>query len=313
MRRTWGWIAVGVGLILLVGCGPRETQQVPTAAALPTVTPAPTDTPAPTITPTPVATEPPFLTETPTEMPPPADMPGGDLPTSAPGEDMPSLFASPTPEGGAGAADANPTTAPVETGPCSPMAFDASLNATDLTALDADLQAYVAGLMAGQATLGDDWMLDTTLDPFTTAGIQGVLPQASLRYRRSVTVEGTTLPQEAFLLVARLGGPLRTYFNRCIADESYFRQSDVSSAAAVTITPLSIGDRSALAVIVEAADPEAGDSGLGDLTTEVYAVLAGDTLYQLVNIPALAAAVGQTPLTRDDAVGLLQALIASSS
>jgi hypothetical protein len=291
-----------------VGCGPQGTPAVPTAAALPTVTPTPL------ISPTPSPTEQPFLTATPTEMPSPADMPDGDQPTSVASEDTPSLFTSPTPEGAAGSSGAGDQATPAEseTGPCSGMAFNASLNATDLIALDADLQAFVSGLLEGQAALGG-WTPDTTLDPFTTAGIQGVLPQASLRFRREMTVDGESLPQDAFLLVARLDGPLRTYFNRCIADEAYFRQSDVSSAAAVTITPLEIGDRGALAVIVEAADPEAGDSGLGDLTTEVYAVLAGDTLYQLVNIPALAAAVGQSPITREDAEGLLRALVDAAS
>lgn len=302
MRRRWEWIAIGAGLLaVLAGCGTGTPQVVPTAASLPTVTPTPVASA------TLVPTEAPFFTATPTEMPPPADMPGGDLPT----ETSP-LFASPTPEGGTGDSGASPTTSPVETGPCSVMAFDASLNATDLTALDADLQTFVNGLLEGGFAPGD-WALDTTLDPFTTAGIQGVLPQASLRFRREVSVEGTLLPQEAFLLVARLDGPLRTYFNRCLDDEAYFRQSDVSSAATVTVAPLAIGDRGALAVIVEAADPEAGDSGLGDLTTEVYAVLAGDILYQLVNIPALAAAVGQSPLNREDAEGLLQALVEAAS
>ena len=308
MRRRWGWLSLGIGLALLAGCGPRAAQVVPTAAALPSVTPVPLASP------TPAPTEAPFFTATPTEMPPPANMPDGDPPTPAVGEDAP-LFTSPTPEGGA--IDTSGTAAATEfspetTGPCSAAAFDASLNATDLTALDADLQAFVADLQDAHATL-DDWALDTSLDPFTTAGIQGVLPQASLRFRREVASGDATLPQEAFLLVARLDGPLHSYFNRCVADEAYFRQSDVSSAATVTVTPLEIGDRGGLAVIVEAADPESGDSGLGDLTTEVYAVLAGDTLYQLVNIPALAAAVGQSPLTHDDAEGLLQALIAASA
>ena len=305
MRRRWGWLSLGIGLALLAGCGPRPAQDVPTAAVLPSVTPAPLASP------TPAPTEVPFFTATPTEMPPPANMPDGDPPTPAVGEDAP-LFASPTPEGGTVGSTVPVDASPETTGPCSAAAFDASLNATDLAALDADLQAFVAGIQDAHASL-DDWTLDTSLDPFTTAGIQGVLPQASLRFRREVTGSDATLPQEAFLLVARLDGPLHSYFNRCVADDAYFRQSDVSSAAAVTVTPLEIGDRGGLAVIVEAADPESGDSGLGDLTTEVYAVLAGNTLYQLVNIPALAAAVGQSPLTREDAEGLLQALIAASA
>ena len=45
------------------------------------------------------------------------------------------------------------------------------------------------------------------------------------------------------------------------------------------------------------------------MTTQVYTVLAGETMIQYINIPALDEATGLTPVTPEEAEALLSALV----
>jgi hypothetical protein len=285
-------IMLGIGLalglvLLLAGCGGRAAPVIPTVAQLPTVTP----------------TEEIFFTPTPAELTPvevtaaPGEAPEGSRATEeAGGSDVggPSTtLPSPTPET---MAEGEPTG-----GPCSTADLDTVLAAVDLAALRADLDTFAARLRDAAAVIGD-WSLSTEPDPLAGEGTG--LPLASLRYNRSSG-------QQAVILVTRATGMLREHYDACLPVEAFFREGDVSAEATVTIETLGIGDRGVLATIVEPVDPELSSTGITALSTQVYAVLIGDTLIRYVNIPALAEVMGQPPVSRSDALLLLSGLVSA--
>jgi hypothetical protein len=333
-------MVIGFGLLALAGCAPAAST-VPTAAQIPTVTP--------TLPPT--ATEEVFFTATPTGPvePAPATRPPTELPTETPAlgafailaqtaqverSPVPRATATPepsaTPLPSAAPAEASPTpdtlgavaVAGAETsatqapgalevaelpsptpdsGPCGVPALNALLADVDTVALRADLENFVEELRDSAPAVGD-WTLVVEADPLAAVQVAGSVPQASLRYR-------TARNQEAFLLVARLDDHLHDYYATCLDTESYFRQSDVSGGASLSVEPLDLGEKSALALIVETMD---GANGPTRFTTEVYVVLDGQTFLQLVNIPAMAEAMGQTPVAQAEAEALLAGLVAAA-
>lgn len=331
MRRLMHWMVLGFGLLALAGCAPAAST-VPTAAQIPTATPTlpPTATEAALASATPTGpVEPATATRSPTE--PPTETPAlgafAILAQTAQVDRSPVPRATATPEPSATPAEASPTPDTLgavavsgaetsatqapgalgvaelpsptpDSGPCGVPALNSLLENVDTVALRADLENFVEELRDTAPAVGD-WTLVVEADPLAAVQVAGIVPQASLRYR-------TARNQEAFLLVARLDDRLHDYYASCLDTESYFRQSDVSGGASLSVEPLDLGEKSALALIVETMD---GANGPTRFTTEVYAVLADRTFLQLVNIPAMAEAMGQTPVAQAEAEALLAGLV----
>jgi hypothetical protein len=273
---TFTSVLLAVGLAI-TGCGDSGPQTVPTLAQLPTVT-ATTAPPAATAAPTDAPTEEVFFTPTPAD------------------DQIDPALATPTPITESGG------TTSEQSGECSPAALNAALNNVDLAALSAQHTTFMTTLREAAAAI-DDWGLSNIPDPLSGMAAIDSLPMASLRYQRDET-------QEAFLLVSPAPENIRGFFSGCISDAAYFRQGDVPENAMITIETLALGDRSSLATIIEPVDTEAGDSGIEELSTEIYSVVTGNTLLQAISIPALDEAMGQTPLSREETEALLNGLIA---
>ncbi len=333
MRRLTHLMVIGFGMLALAGCGPAAST-VPTAAQIPTATP--------TLSPTP--TEELFFTSTPTELAEveatstrPATVEPTETPalgafailaqtaqverspvpraTATPEPTASPVFVSPTPDtlgtvevSGAATSGATvesdepaivelPSPTP-DTGPCGAPALNSLLEDVDTVALRADLEVFVERLRDSAPAVGD-WTLVVEADPLAAVRVEGVVPQASLRYRSAQN-------QEAFLLMARLDDQLHEYYANCLDTESYFRQSDVSGGAQLSVEPLDLGEKSALGLIVDTMESANGPTSF---TTEVYVVLDGQTFLQLVNIPAMAEAMGQAPVEQAEAEALLAGLI----
>lgn len=282
--RCFRLLVTVLAALLLVACQPSAPQTIPTAAQLPTTTPQPTLLP----------TEEAFFTPTPSgEAAPSGETGGAGEATASPteaGGSAPEGFASPTPEG-EGALGA------ASTDGCGEADFQAVLAGQDVNALRADLDAFVERLRAAAGTLGA-WSLDTAPDPLQGAALPGELPLARLRYQ---TADG----QEAIFLVSLAPGAAGDFLRGCIASEGFYRRGDLPDNTVIAVEPLDLGDVGALATFTVPTSPEIAAADMGNITTHLAVVLAGDRYMQYVSSEPFAG----TPTPQEDALALMGALV----
>jgi len=273
--------------LLLIACQPG-TQVVPTAAQLPSPTPQPTSAPTDEV----------FFTPTPTGEALPSGENGGSggatqVPTQAGGE-SPGAFASPTPETEEVLGTEESILA--ESGPCSGAEMQAALAQSDLSALRAELDAFMERLRLAAGTLGD-WTLSGEPDPLAGVVAPNALPIAQLRYRRGEA-------EEMIFLVSLAPGAIGSFLRGCISTEAFYRQADVPDGALLTLEPLSIGDQGVLVTITVPTSPEIVEAEMGNITTTVGAVLVGDRYVQYIGAAPFA-----TTTSQEDALALLAAVV----